>query len=227
MKTSNKILLSGFLVVILAAITLMVIFRLNLNKARKAYEQLQDTQIRELESFRSINGKGNLTIKWSQGNTQKIKIEGHKDDIEKISTTVKEDTLYVTLRSPLKQKTRTRIHITSDSINEIILTDTCELDMDTKAVFDKLAIDLSSHSELELHGEANSARIFCSSKSHLDAEGLIIRNCYIETESEATAEIKASKKLNILAKSNSKVYYSGKPENININTETGGGVEED
>ena len=225
MKTSNKILLGGLLVLLLGIAAVLVGTKIHYENQVADQKQRITTQTRNLEAFNCIHAKGNISIEWTQKSNQKVVVEADTSDVDKIRTNIHNSCLNVSAydisgREPV-------IKISVQELKEITLAEGCEFDTESSISIEKLKLTILSNSEADLHGKAKSAIIRCNSSSRLDAERFKLENCDLKASDNAKVEVYAEKNLNVIAKFNSRVEYSGNPESVNIDSDKDSVVEKD
>jgi|GEM_PF-2000087 len=225
MKTSNKILLGGLIVLLLGITAVLVGTKVQYEKHVADQKQKVTTQTRKMEHFDCIHAKGNISIEWTQENEQKIVVKADTSDIDKIRTNVRNGCLNISAYDIAGREPTIEIFVRN--LKKITLAERCEFDTKSKVSLEKLKLTMHSNSEANLHGEAKSAEIRCSSNSELDAEGFKLKNCNLEATDNAEVEVNVTGRLNVVAKSNSNVEYSGNPKTVNIDTDKDSDVEKD
>jgi len=225
MKTSNKILSGGLIVLLLGITVVLIGTKVQYENHVADQKQRLTTQTRNLEAFNCIHAKGNISIEWTQKSNQEVVVEADTSDIDKIRTNIHNGCLNISAydisgREPV-------IKISVQELKEITLAEGCEFDTESKVSIKELKLTLLSNSEADLHGKAKSAVIRCESNSKLDAEGFKLKNCDLKVSDNAKVEVNVAKKLNVVAKSNSRVEYSGNPESVNIDSDKDSVVEKD
>jgi len=225
MKTSNKILLGGLIVLLLGITVVLIGIKVHYENHVADQKQRITTQTRNLEPFNCIHAKGNISIEWAQKANQKVVVEADTSDIDKIRTNMHNGCLNVSAYDI--SGTEPVIRISVQDLKEITLAEGCQFDTESSVSIEKLNLSMHSNSEADLHGEAKSAVIRCKSNSKLDAEGFRLENCELEAVDNADVEVYVTNKLNVTAKSSSNVEYSGNPETVNIDSDKDSVVEKD
>jgi len=223
MKTSNKILLGGLIVLLLGITAALTGIKIHYENHVADQKQRITTQTRKLEPFECIHAKGNVSIEWTQKVKQKVVVEADTADINKIRTNLRNGCLNVSAydisgREPV-------VKISVQDLKEITLAEGCEFDTESRVSIDELKLTMLSSSEANLHGKAKSAVIKCNSNSELDAEDFKLETCDLKATDNAEAEVYVTKKLNVVAKSQSYVEYSGNPKSVNIDSDKNSVVE--
>lgn len=95
---------------------------------------------------------------------------------------------------------------------------------DAKLTTTDLDIEASSSSRLILAGSANNATLDISSSANLDLSALKIKNITVDASSSSQATVQVSGNLNADVSSSGKVYYIGKPQNLNVEKSSSGQV---
>ncbi|MGM0498123.1 MAG: GIN domain-containing protein [Bacteroidota bacterium] len=225
MKTSNKILLVGLIVLLLGITAVLTGTKVQYEKHVADQKQQITTQTRKMDAFECIHAKGNISIEWTQEDEQKVVVKADKSDIDKIRTNVRNGCLNISAYDIAG--TEPTIEISVQNLNEITLAERCEFDTKSNVSLEKLKLTMHSNSEADFHGEAKSAIILCSSNSELDAEDFKLESCTLEATDNAKAEVYVTETLNVVAKSNSDVEYYGNPKTVNIDTDKDSDVKKD
>jgi hypothetical protein len=225
MKTSNKILLGGLIVLLLGITAALTGIKIHYENHVADQKQRITTQTRNLEPFECVHAKGNVSIEWTQKAKQKVVVRADTTDIDKIRTNLRNGCLNVSAYDISGSEPVIKISV--QKLKEITLAEGCEFDTESRVSIDELKLTMLSNSEANLHGKAKSAVIRCNSNSELDAENFKLEACDLEATDNAEVEVYVTQKLNVIAKSKSHVEYSGNPESVNIDSDKESVVEKD
>ena len=86
--------------------------------------------------------------------------------------------------------------------------------MSTKLVADKLTLDLSGASKIEMKGQVLKLSIDLSGASHLDLNEMVARDVDVDASGASHVELNVQKSLRVEASGASKITYRGNPLNI-------------
>jgi len=225
MKTSNKILLGGLIVLLLGITAVLIGTKVQYEKHVANQKQQVTSQKRKMEAFNCMHAKGNISIEWTQKSNQEVVVEADTSDIDKIRTNLHNGCLNVSAYDISGRKPIIKISV--QNLKEITLAEGCEFDTETRVSLEELKLTMFSNSDADIHGEAKSAIISCSSNSELDAGDFKLESCTLEATDEAQVEVNVTNILNVLAKNNSEVEYSGNPKTVNIDTDKSSEVKKD
>jgi hypothetical protein len=111
--------------------------------------------------------------------------------------------------------------ITSDDLEiEVSSSGSADLEIEVK----DLDIEVSSSGKLEVKGSADYQKINVSSSGRYYASNLKSNKVRVEANSSGKAEINASSELDANANSSGRITYSGDPEKIYVNSNSGGSI---
>ena len=74
MKTSNKILLGGLIVLILFVVSVIIFLKVNYSKQLKQTKENTEKHSRDSQNLGSLEGKENLSIQWKQDSDQRVAV---------------------------------------------------------------------------------------------------------------------------------------------------------
>lgn len=87
-------------------------------------------------------------------------------------------------------------------------------------------IDASNGSEIEAAGRSRNISVKASSGSEVEAEDLLAERAHVSASSGASIKVFSSVEIEGKASSGGMVKYTGKPENINVHTSSGGVIKQ-
>lgn len=225
MKTSNKLLTGGLIVLLLGIVAVMIGIKINYNKIVEHRQQNLKMETRQVNPFHSIHITGNLNVEWKQDSVQRVSVEAFKEQSSLVKTSVRNGCLYVSAEAISAEAPVVNLHIASSEIQQLTLKDSCKFETVSDLQFKDFKLDMSGHTSAKLEGTVSSAVIICSADSRLAAGDLTVQECYIEAMTGSVAHLEVDRKLDVLAKSDARVYYSGRPESVDINTSGDGTAE--
>jgi hypothetical protein len=216
MRTSNKILL-GFFVLILLTITIIIIkFGVDVkdgslpesdNKSGQAEKQ------KELAHFNKIEIEGNFIVHYTQDTFQKVTIRADSNLVDKVLIEVHYDRLFIHSKRHFRSRQHIDVYVTNDSINEI--ESRAGSSFKTINTLKVYQIDISSEagSKIELNGNINNLNIELSAGSVADFTGTC-KN--LDVKSSAGAVLNADNLVTDICRVSSS---AGSVNNINVNGE--------
>lgn len=218
MKTSNKILLGGLIVLLLFITFFLISLRKHYREEVSERKARTEKQQRELKSFSHIQADGNLQIRWSQNRGESVFVEADKTTIEQINTTVEDEKLIISANETGSSSAPVVIYIEKDTLGQIFLEGESRLKTEGDISQDNFELIMNDKTSATLRGKAENAVISCSGESRLYAEKLNIDTCHILSSDSSYANINVTRALTIEASGESRVHYSGNPETVNIDT---------
>jgi len=225
MKTSNKILIGGLIVFLLGIVAVMVGIKINYKKIVEHRQQNLKMENRQVQPFHSIQVTGNLNVRWKQDSVQRVSVEAFKEQMNLVKTNVRNGCLYVSAKAVSAAAPVINLHIASPGIQQLTLNDSCKFETVSDLQLKDFKLDMSGHVNAKLEGTVNSAVMICSAESRLVAGDLTLQECYIEAMTGSVAHLEVNRKLDVLVKSDARVYYSGRPESVDIKTSGDGSAE--
>lgn len=226
MKTHNKILLGGFIVLVIAIVTLMITIKAQYNKAVAEKKKMQTREEIELEAFNCLEAQGNIEIQWKASPYQKVVAEGNKKYVQQLTQHVKDSCLILKQENPDLSNEAFVVHIHKDALRKIKLDDGSNIITTQEVIQPYLDIELEGRSRAKLKGTIQSANIACHEESIFRGEELKIDQCNLSTTGESRAFVRVNNLLKAEAKGKSTVYYSGEPRNLQTNTSEEGSIRE-
>ncbi|MBE9468797.1 MAG: DUF2807 domain-containing protein [Bacteroidetes bacterium] len=238
MKTSNKILLSGFLVAFVVTLIFMFYIKSNINEIKGDGQIITET--RQVAGFAGIKIKNRIKVKYIQDSKQKLIVTADNNLMELIKTEVKDDTLNIYTSKNYSFNDTIIVEISSNKINFINLSQKSEFKGLNKISGDTITFNLNSCSKLNadinftclncnaisksivnLSGNVETLKLKNNSKSKFSANNLIVKKCFIEAKMHSKSEVNVSKELNVEAQGKSKIKYSGNPDLKGIDIKNG------
>ncbi|SRR6056297_3612621 len=218
MKTSNKVLWGGLIVVILFITALIIIMKVHYSKELKNVKEHLTEETREVKAFSSLHIKGSLWVRFTQEAGQKVQIKTDEQVIDKIETYVEDGCLFITTALSDRKAKRQEVAIASEILKGLTMERDSYFSPKTDLSLDTLAITLKDKCHANFKGKAEEVVITCAGESRLYAGSFTTRNSKVKTMDEARVHIKATEKLDINARGKSHVNYTGNPDKVSINT---------
>ena len=205
------------------------------------------TKERNLEPFTKIEVSQGLDCEVTQGNDQKVEIEADDNLQDGITTTVTNGVLKISSKynnfiNVKSKKIRVQIPVilgletTSASSlvtkniikgNIIYLKSSSASNLDAKIEADKIILEATSGSDLNIEGKALELTTASSSGSSIDAENLLANDINSQSSSGSTTIVNPILKLKAHASSGSSIEYSKTPKSLVIEENSGGSVDKD
>jgi hypothetical protein len=241
MKTSNKIIIAGVLIV-------MVIMAIAEGRAKstlvESYIKPSGNMVEktyDLAKFSKINLRDNVHCTLKKADKQMVKVEMDEAWLAKLKVSVSSDeflgfdldgfgetgtikvTIHYTDLSMLTLKNaKCSGEIIADSMTHITVIAGSELNATLKTDYSNLL--LQSGAQVTLEGKCTSLNTRAESGSNLTASKLLVETCSAAVYSGAQSELNVSKSLKATAHSGGYISYLGSPEVKGLEVKSGGEV---
>lgn len=241
MKTSNKILLAG-LILILAAVTVFLsTFRIRFQEDAIMGSGNIITSERDIPSFTGIQVDGNFSVTLKHAEFQGIELTADDNIMDYIITEVKDGVLHIYSRERFGKISKPTAIVSFDQLETIVSRAGASLSsvdyieareltlelmggskLSLNCRVDELNLTMMAGSEATLKGKATKVIAESLAGSYLHAEELMAEIVFIDTHAGAQNKVYASEEIKIMATTGSSVDYYGNPGLRNINANTGG-----
>lgn len=244
MKTSNKIIIAGVLIV-------MVVMAISVIRAKSSFEEsyIKPTgkvveKTYDLAKFSKINLRDNVECTLVKADKQMVKVEMDEAWLDKLKVSVSGDeflgfdlegfgeagpikvTIHYTDLSMLTLKNaRCSGEIIADSMTHITVIAGSELDATLNTQYSYLL--LQSGSQVSLQGKSKTMYLQSESGSSLTASKLEVDSCSASVYSGAQAKLNVSNSLKATAHSGGVISYMGNPEMKGLEVKSGGEVKKE
>ncbi|SFA72832.1 Putative auto-transporter adhesin, head GIN domain [Flavobacterium swingsii] len=205
------------------------------------------TRERNLATFTKIEVSQGLDCEVTQGNDQKVVIEADDNLQDGIITTVTNGVLkisskYNNYNNVKSRKIRVQIPeilglettsasslVTKNIIkgNIIYLKSSSASNLDANIEADKIILEATSGSDLNIEGKALELTTASSSASSIDAKNLLANDINSQSSSGSTTIVNPILKLKAHASSASSITYSKTPKSLTIEENSGGSVDKE
>jgi len=241
MKTSNKLLLGLFAVILITATALIGYAKRYSNSSFIAASGDVVTEKRPVASFDRITVKGNIKVTLTTNSQAALELKGDKNLLKNLQTTVKEGELLIQL--PFKTESDQTIEATvsaasiealdfstgsslvcTDSIvsRKLNLSFTTGASGKMKIVCEETHLDCSTGAETELKGSAGYFRLSASTGSIVKAENFSVHNGSIEANTGAEISTSISDEIEVAMSTGATAKNKGNPQEKKMNLSTGG-----
>jgi hypothetical protein len=221
MKTTASLSRTTFILLII--LSLITVFTIG------AFAGKQD---RPIGSFTGIEISSALKVVLTQGNTEKLTLEGDDEILQRVITEIKGNTLIIRLKEGTYNKSHQDVtaYLTFKTLSKIDLSGAVKLSGTNAMKFDnlefdcsgatkidlnltavKLDADFSGASSLKLEGSAQMLGIDVSGASKVNAEDLVVKNCNIDCSGASYIAIHVTDILRAEGSGASKISYKGSP----------------
>jgi len=189
-------------------------------------------QDRPTGSFTGIEISSAIKVVLTQGNTEKLTLEGDDDLLQRVITETRGNKLIIKLKEGTYNKSSQEVtaYLTFKTLSSIELSGAVNLNGTNEMNFNdlelecsgatkinlhlnasKLDCDFSGASNLSLEGSAQLLNIDISGASKVNAEDLVVKNCNIDCSGASYIAIHVTDKLRAEGSGASKISYKGNP----------------
>lgn len=189
-------------------------------------------QDRPTGSFTGIEISSAIKVVLTQGNTEKLTLEGDDDILQRVITETRGNKLIIKLKEGTYNKSSQEVtaYLTFKTLSSIELSGAVNLNGTNEMNFNdlefecsgatkinlhlnasKLDCDFSGASNLSLEGSVQLLNIDISGASKLNAEDLVVKNCNIDCSGASYIAIHVTDKLRAEGSGASKISYKGNP----------------
>jgi hypothetical protein len=242
MKTSNKILLTAFLIAVVAMLTFITIFRSMLNAETIQGDNNVVEQQRNVPTFERIIIRGNFQVYFTQDDFDLVMVKTDSNLQEHVKTEVKGDELIIISSKRIKSRNDIRIEISNPNLRYVEANASAGFYTTGNVTFDRLELMGNAGARMELTGNFDEIRARQNAGSNLTLAG---STRYFEATSNAGGNINARElqaefakvaanaganisvnALELDASSNAggNIRYSGDPVFRNMSTNAGGNI---
>ncbi len=191
------------------------------------------TESRALDLFQDLSASGAFDIELIYSDSYSVEIEMDENLLEFIEIEVKSKELRISSSKNIESSQKTGIKIYAPFLNKIQITGACKLLNKQKFRTEKLHVDLSGASKLDLYfdtkyvminnsgaskttlrGNADEVRIDLSGASYLEASEMRINDLILNATGASKVRVWADNKLNIMASGASQILYKGEPAKL-------------
>ncbi len=245
MKTSNKLLLIAFGLIIVGIVALMIFVKVNIVQPELLEPSGNITEeTRQTAFFDRIEAHSGITIVVSQDSPREIKVVADEKFIQKIKTEVVDgSTLKIYTDNRIKNPGQQKVFVTMDEIKEIdisrgvditsedtLITDALEVEASTGSRADlrvkaqEFTSNVSTGAKLHVAGYARNASITVSTGSDLNAESLTGQEMHTSVSTGSRAKVGIFDQLDISASTGGVVKYNKESNIRDIDVNNGGRI---
>lgn len=201
-------------------------------------------ETRDLDSFNRISLAVPAQVYLEQGSGQFFEIEGDDEMLDHLLTEVSGGELHIKMEKQWqnrnwRHKPTIRIRVpelyalkvtgsgsiesrstfSSESM-DVAVTGSGKLQLPLEAA--ELRVNITGSGTAQLSGNANTATVKITGSGKLDAEELVARECDIRISGSGSCQIHSANSLEARISGSGKIYYSGSPKHVNVQS-TGSG----
>lgn len=221
MKTTASLSKTTF--ILLMILSLITVFTIG------AFAGKQD---RPTGSFTGIEISSAIKVVLTQGNTEKLTLEGDDDILQRVITETRGNKLIIKLKEGTYNKSSQEVtaYLTFKTLSSIELSGAVNLNGTNEMNFNdlefecsgatkinlhlnasKLDCDFSGASNLSLEGSVQLLNIDISGASKVNASDFVVKNCNIDCSGASYIAIHVTDKLRAEGSGASKISYKGNP----------------
>ncbi len=232
MKTVNKILLTAFIILILAVLSLVTLVRFGLSgEVIHGTGEIMEVKQGLYESFHKLDLRNNMKVTVSQDTAQQVTIKAHENIARLVDTEVADGTLLVSLPESVSEKDKPTVHIVVNHLEHIkaslgIVLESegpiqgatlrKEIQAGVKSTLDldyhELDLRMRAGAHSTLNGQVNHFIINSTAGSFLDASGLRANVCKINTRTGTVNNIYVTDTLSGVVSQGAIVTYRANPD---------------
>lgn len=229
MKTTNKILLSVFVIITLIILTTLIVLKVKINRGIDTTNTKVIEQHRNIGKFNKIDVNNRFTIIYTQDSITTLKIKADSSLLALIKIEVKNGTLYIDLTRDLITRKKIEVYITNDSINEVSLSEDCDFTNNKMIRIDSFKLSCYIRSSLNINGKFGSMKLYMDLQSTgtikgssrelvyegleamLKADEFIVKKCKLNVKHGCKSYVNVTDEMAVTAGSGSMITYSGNP----------------
>jgi hypothetical protein len=242
MKTSNKILLVAFGVLVVAILASLITTRsLVYASITSGDGNIQETT-RDIPDFDKISVVGKYNVFYTQGAPVGLRLSADANLHEFITTEVRNNELIIKSNQPIRTTSEIRIELRSQNITRVEASasagfytnnhlNVTSLDINANAgakmkvdgTFEKLNVVQNAGAQITLSGETDQLDISSNAGGDVDALNLRANSARVDSNAGASARVNANE-IDASANAGGSVRYSGNPSFKNMSTNAGGSI---
>lgn len=176
------------------------------------------SEVRNVSGFDGVDIGGTITAKVTVGQNFSVVVEAEKDILPKIITKVKNNDLIVKFekgfwknRSYKSRKIKVRVTISLPALEDLDVSGASKASV-SGVNSDKLTIDVSGASNVNIEGSAREIEVDLSGASSLMAKSLLSEVAEMDLSGASSAKINVTNSIRVDASGASSVRYLGDPQ---------------
>ena len=195
------------------------------------------------ENFTAVKGSAGLDVYLTEGAENKIVVEADENLLDIIETEINNGKLNITTTENIGRSKSKKVHVTYKEINKIYASSGADVIGNSVIKSEKITLDASSGSDLEVEvfakeviaetssgadlnvsGKATLLMASSSSGSAIKARGLLVINCNADASSGADITVNVKEKPSTEATSGGNIKYYGNPSAVSNDASRSGKV---
>jgi len=243
MKTSNKLLLGLFVLILLTITTVMVFVKAEFHKfggTAHAGSGKQTEEQRDVAKFNQIEVESMIKVNYTQDTFQRVIVKADSNLLRLVVSEVRNGKLYLYTREKVELEEPIQVNVATDSINDIKLSaggifgttrkmHVTKLDGDASAgaIFDvegdfnDLNVEMSAGCVANFKGKCKKLVVSCTAGSVFNADDLVAEFGSFSASAGAVMNVNVTGEINVDANAGSVIKCSGKARAKNINVSSG------
>ena len=242
MKKSNIILLSAFVIALIAMLILMISVRSFISTSFIKGDGNITEQFREIENFERIKVRGNYKVQYTQDSILELRLITDSNLHEYIETSVRNNELVIESRKAILSGKDILLELSNVSITSVDasaaahFTTINELNLpelkllanagariDITGFFENLSAVQNAGSRIILRGKTDKLKLESNAGGSIDAYEMEAGYANVEANAGASLNVNASE-LEAKASAGGTVNYTGNPIIFGISTSAGGNI---
>jgi hypothetical protein len=203
----------------------------------------QQSEVRQVGSFKAIKSAGGIDVYLKKGDKESVRVEASGVRLQQVVTEVAGTTLRIDMRSGSYRNWSVAVHVTyvrleklsASSASSIFSDEQIEAvdfevnassaaNIELKLAVGALSADVSSAGEITLEGRAKTFQADASSAGSIDAYRLEADVVHVTASSAGDIKITAVKEIEASASSAGSIRYRGNPSRAHTSSSSGGSV---
>jgi hypothetical protein len=219
----SKIFYATTAVCIIATATISLSFRNN---------TISTSANQALDNFKNISVGGCWDVFVTNGSTSEIRMEGDQAEIDKIDATVKNGTLYISLKkNNMDCKGGVKIYVSTSELHRVDLGGSGNIKLESKFTNSEsmdfnvagsgsiegevsspdIDAEIAGSGNIKLTGDTKSLDIDIAGSGNFNGDGLACNNSDIDISGSGEAHVKVDTRLDVEIAGSGDVYYTGEP----------------
>lgn len=242
MKKSNIILITAFVIVLIAMLALMFSVRSFISSSIIKGDGNITEQVREIDKFDKIKIRGNYKVHFTQDSIIELRLITDSNLHEYIETSVRNNELLIESRKSIMSGKDIRLELSNlvithieasasahfTTVNELNLPDLNLLAnagarIDITGFFENLSAVQNAGSRIILRGKTDKLKLESNAGGSIDAYEMEAGYANVEANAGASLNVNASE-LEAKASAGGTVNYTGNPIIFGISTSAGGNI---
>ncbi len=242
MKTSNKILIISFAIVVVLLLAGLITTRSIIYASFTSGDGSVTETRRQVEAFENIKITGKYQVYFTQGPGGELLLSADANLHEFITTEVRNGELVIESNEPIRSSNEFRIEVSSPTLRRVeamaasgfFTTNPLnlpELDlfgnagsrMEVEGTFETVKVEQNAGANITLHGQTDKLEIISNAGGIVDAYELEAQSAEVEANAGASARINALE-IDASANAGASIKYIGSPNFKDMSTNAGGSI---